>query len=109
MLWPTLPLPMRHLLPACPGVYCARPWFGLGRPIYIGMSMNLRERWAGKGHHRLRDLPWHTSLCYLRCEGWGAEDVRHYEAWLIRQMRPRLNGAQVRRAGLWKQAANWMR
>jgi len=97
LLWPSLPIGLRALLPACPGVYVARPWFGLGRPRYVGMSANLRARWAGRAHHRLRDLAWHTSLSYQRCDGWGARDLRHYEAWLIRQLRPALNSTSTTR------------
>lgn len=98
LMWPSLPLPARFALPDAPGVYVARPWFGLGAPAYVGMSTSLRERWHGRRHHRLRDLPWHTTLSYLVCDGWTAQELRRYEAWLIRTMRPRLNGTPIRRA-----------
>ncbi len=89
--WASLPLPMRALLPACPGVYVARGWWGLGRPLYVGMSTDLRARWAGRRHHRLRQLPWHARLDFQACPGWRAAELRRYERWLIRRLRPRLN------------------
>lgn len=98
--WHALPLPLRGLLPRCPGVYVARSWFGLGQPLYAGQSTNLRERWAGSRHHRLRQLPWHARLWYQPCPGWRAWELRRYERWLIRRLRPRLN--YTRRRPWWR-------
>ena len=93
--WHTLPLSARALLPACPGVYVARPWWGLGAPLYVGMSTNLRARW--RAHHRLGQLPGHTWLWFQPCPGWGVAELRHYETWLIGRLRPRLNYARQAR------------
>jgi excinuclease UvrABC nuclease subunit len=92
--WRSVPLAARQRLPARPGVYVARGWFGLGGALYVGQSTNLRARWAGDRHHRLRDLPWHTRLYYRTC---ARGERRRRERELIRRLRPRLNGTRRRR------------
>lgn len=97
MRWRSLPLGLRHLLPACPGVYVARGWWGLGIPLYVGMSTNLHARWAGSRHHRLRQMPWHAWLWFLACPEWSEGELRRYERWLIGRLQPSLNGTRARR------------
>lgn len=98
--WRVMPLSLRGLLPPCPGVYVARSWWGLGAPLYVGQSTDLRQRWAGRRHHRLRQLPWHAWLAFQPCPGWRAQELRRYERWLIRRLRPRLN--YTRRRPWWR-------
>ena len=98
--WRALPLSARALLPACPGVYVARAWWGLGGALYVGMSTDLYARWEGRRHHRLRQLPWHAWLAFQACPGWHTGELRDYERWLIRRLRPRLN--YTRRRPWWR-------
>ena len=97
--WRSIPISLRELLPACPGVYVARSWRGLGGALYVGMSTDLYARWHGTRHHRLRQMPWHAVLAFQACPGWHVGELRRYERWLIRRLRPRLNYMRRRKWG----------
>lgn len=93
--FPSVDLFSRYRLPASGGLY-----FVLERDaiLYIGKTVSFRQRW--QGHHRLRQLPWHAWLYVQPCPGWRASELRRYERWLIRRLRPRLN--YTRRRPWWR-------
>ena len=41
-------------LPTSPGVYYLIQWFNPWKVLYVGKAANLRSRWSGKGHHKLK-------------------------------------------------------
>lgn len=108
LLWPSLALHNRASLPPLPGVYVCRPWFGLGRARYVGMSMNLRQRWSGPTpHHRLAQMPGHTRIQFYAFPGATLAELRGIEALLIARLRPRLNYTPIRRRWL-RRAWRWL-
>ncbi|MEM9804051.1 MAG: hypothetical protein AAF959_02140 [Cyanobacteria bacterium P01_D01_bin.56] len=99
VFWKTIPLRHRHQLPARPGLYAVK---SLGRVLYVGRAVDLRDRWQGSGHHRYyqaRNLAW-PRLAYIELP---KRAINRAERQLIERVNPPWNGSPVpKRAQWWK-------
>jgi hypothetical protein len=101
--WRSLLLHDLDRLPEAPGLYAALK----GRRIlYIGKSINLRERWQGGGHHRYEQLRriGRIRLHWIRL---NASAIHAKEKELIKRWKPTLNNKSVPVYSAWKTFSRW--
>ena len=99
--WPSCALSNRHVLPSEPGIYAAMR----GRQIlYIGKSINLRERWQGSSHHRYEQLR-RKGRCRLHWVVLQRQAIHDKEQELIQKWQPPLNNTRVPTFSRWKGVA----
>ena len=91
---PCVDLTQLELLPTCSAVYFAID--SQNRVLYVGLSLNLAERW--KTHHRLHQLKeiHENSLVRIAWLVWTEEDLSTAEKYFINRYQPLLNGTKVK-------------
>ena len=89
--WASVLLEDRNRLPRESGVYAV---VKRGKIYYIGVSGNLNQRWAGKGHHRFSqaDGLGKPRLHYLLLPG---QQAKSFEKMLIAKYSPLWNYSKV--------------
>ena len=91
---PYVDLAQLELLPTCSAIYFAID--SQNRVLYIGLSVNLIERW--KTHHRLHQLKEIHKESPVRIAWlvWTEEDLSTAEKYFINRYQPLLNGTKIK-------------
>ena len=78
----------REELPTIPGVYFVMQY---DEVLYVGQSINIRERWRGHGHHKCVEVESMENI-FIRYAPSDGRKLLIQEAEWISELRPLLNG-----------------
>ncbi|WP_207714387.1 GIY-YIG nuclease family protein [Scytonema sp. UIC 10036] len=95
--WSNVRFNERHLLPSCSGIYVIADanqyvW-------YVGQAANLKNRWAGRSHHRYPQLiRSNRKLCHIiYWKQVSVDCLDEQERYYVELFQPELNGCKVKK------------
>jgi hypothetical protein len=87
---PSVPINSRINLPTNPGVYFLIQWWKPWKILYIGKAANLRSRWSGKKHHKLKQAKRFGVQIHYKTT-WSKSEAKDLEAIYQQRFKPPWN------------------